>query len=105
MLQDAQHIIFDLLTVEAFELLLLIRGLLHVLIAVLSAVFDLVDDVSQFVDWLAAFLQLLGLAAEVGLLIVGLLRLAYLHENRVAGLKYAYSLCMIGFGGLRPSLD
>lgn len=105
MLENAEHIIFELLAVEAFELLLLVWGLLDVLIAVLSTVFDLVDDVTQLVDWLAAFLHLLGLAAEVGLLVVGLLRLAYLHEDRVAGLKKEYSLCMMGLGGLRPSLD
>lgn len=86
MLENAEHIIFELLAIEALEIFLLVWSLLDVLIAVLSTVFDLVDHVSQFVGRFAAFLHLLGLAAEVGLLVVGLLRLAYLHEDRVAGL-------------------
>lgn len=105
MLENTEHIIFQLFTVEAIELLLLAGGLLDVLIAVLSTIFDPVDDVTQFVDWFAAFLHFLGLAAEVGLLVVGLLRLAYLYKDRVAELKKEYSLCMMGLGGLRPSLD
>lgn len=81
MFEDAEHITFELFIVEAFKLLLLVRGLLHILITVLCAVFDLADDACQFIDWLAAFLHLLGLAGEVRQLIVGLFRLAYFDKD------------------------
>lgn len=65
MFENTQDVIFQLFAVEAIELFLLTWGLLDVLIAVLSAVFDPVDNVSQFVDWLAALLHVLGFAAEI----------------------------------------
>lgn len=81
MLEDAKHITFELFTIEAFKLFLLVRGLLHVFITILCAIFDLVDHVCQLMDWLAAFLHFLGLAAEVRLLIVGLFRFSYFDED------------------------
>lgn len=97
--EDIQHVVLQLVTVQALELTPFGRRLLHVLIAVLSSVLYLGKDWDHLVHWFAALLLFLPVQRQVGHLVAGLFGLANLDKDGVTAYIVAYSLWTIGQGG------